>query len=353
MVVTGEKDPGITGLHSERLKERALRTIKALRKEGQPTAPVKEQPNSAFSRPPHSRWRRSASHAAPHSPALPLLSSDWRVRGASQSARPLPLRGRCRGLAQLEAAVGGGMSRLVPCLRSRLLLCECRAVSRGLLRVSLAAGPCRGTAGCGAASDVSMEELLSRSVPPLPPYETKEKAPPPAELRGAEFVRYYRGLPAGPPRAELLTRLARDFGVDHGRVAEFSAKVLQAREQQRELGALLQAEDRLRYYLNPRYRGLFQHLGRLEGGLRFLVELRGDLVEGLASKAVDGPHVKVRAGAQEAVRARGGVCGRAVSRERGSLPCVCDGMALTQRDRHRAAEGVAARLSEARRRSDV
>ncbi|OXB80013.1 UNVERIFIED_CONTAM: hypothetical protein H355_014057 [Colinus virginianus] len=141
-----------------------------------------------------------------------------------------------------------------------------------------------------------MEELLSRSVPPLPPYETKEKAPPPAELRSAEFMRYYRGLAAGPPRAELLALLARDFGVDHGRVAELSAKVLQAREQQRELGALLQAEDRLRYYLKPRYRGLFQQLGRLEGGLRFLVELRGDLVEGLASKAVDGPHVKEMSG---------------------------------------------------------
>ncbi|XP_068811688.1 malonyl-CoA decarboxylase, mitochondrial isoform X3 [Struthio camelus] len=172
------------------------------------------------------------------------------------------------------------MSRLGPCLSPRRLLRRPWAAPRGLRR-DLA----------GAAAP-GMEELLSRSVPPLPPYETKEKAPPPAELRGAEFVRYYRGLEAGPGRAELLTRLARDFGVDHGRVAEFSAKVLQAREQGRELGALLQAEDRLRYYLNPQYRGLFQHLGRLEGGLRFLVELRGDLVDGLATKAVDGPHVK-------------------------------------------------------------
>lgn len=189
------------------------------------------------------------------------------------------------------------MSRLGPCLSSRPLLRGPWAASRGLRRVSAAAAGVRwGPAGSSTASAAGMEELLSRSVPPLPPYETKEKAPPPAELRSAEFVRYYRALEAGPPRAELLTRLARDFGVDHGRVAEFSAKVLQAREQQRELGALLQAEDRLRYYLNPQYRGLFQHLGRLEGGLRFLVELRGDLVEGLANKAVDGPHVKVRAG---------------------------------------------------------
>lgn len=188
------------------------------------------------------------------------------------------------------------MSRLGPCLSPRPLLRGPWAAPRGLRRVSVAAGLRRGPAGSSTASVAGMEELLSRSVPPLPPYETKEKAPPPAELRGAEFVRYYRALGAGQPRAELLTRLARDFGVDHGLVAEFSAKVLQAREQQRELGALLQAEDRLRYYLSPQYRGLFQHLGRLEGGLRFLVELRGDLVEGLATKAVDGPHVKVRAG---------------------------------------------------------
>ncbi|XP_026712656.1 malonyl-CoA decarboxylase, mitochondrial [Athene cunicularia] len=188
------------------------------------------------------------------------------------------------------------MSRLGPWVRPRPRGCGLCAVLRGLRRVSVAAGLRRGLAGSSTASVAGMEELLSRSVPPLPPYETKEKAPPPAELRSAEFVRYYRGLEAGPPRAELLTRLARDFGVDHGRVAEFSAKVLQAREQQRELGALLQAEDRLRYYLNPQYRGLFQHLGRLEGGLRFLVELRSDLVEGLATKVMDGPHVKEMSG---------------------------------------------------------
>lgn len=172
-----------------------------------------------------------------------------------------------------------GMRRLCPRLGPRPLLWAAR-------------GPHRPSSG----SAPGMEELLHRSVPPLPPYETKEKAVPPAELRGAEFVRFYRSLQPGPPRAELLTRLARDFGVEHGRVAEAAAKVLQAREQRREPGALLQAEDRLRYYLNPQYRGLFQQLGRLEGGLRFLVELRADLMEGLASKAVDGPHVKVRAG---------------------------------------------------------
>uniref|UniRef100_A0A8B9U0C9 Malonyl-CoA decarboxylase, mitochondrial n=1 Tax=Anas zonorhyncha TaxID=75864 RepID=A0A8B9U0C9_9AVES len=221
------------------------------------------------------------------------------ARAASQSARPTLLRGRCRGLAPAAAVRGAAMRGLRRGLSRLGLRLGPWAVPRSLRRALRVAGPWRGQSSAGSVSEcggASMEELLSRSVPLLPPYETKEKAPPPAERRSAEFVRFYRGLEAGPRRAELLGCLARDFGADHGRVAEFSAKVLQAREQEREQGALLQAEDRLRYYLTPRYRALFQHLGRLEGGLRFLMELRGDLVEGLAAKAVDGPHVKEMSG---------------------------------------------------------
>ncbi|XP_053126598.1 malonyl-CoA decarboxylase, mitochondrial [Hemicordylus capensis] len=157
------------------------------------------------------------------------------------------------------------------------------------------------TEACGGPTG-AMEAALSRAVPPLPPYETREKAAAPAgaalEQRGAEFMRYYRGLEAGRPRAELLARLARDFGVEHGRVAESSARVLRLHRQQQqqqeedEAGALLQAEDRLRHSLTPRYRGLFQHLGRHEGGLWFLVELRRDLLEALAARQAEGPHVR-------------------------------------------------------------
>ncbi|XP_034644122.1 malonyl-CoA decarboxylase, mitochondrial isoform X2 [Trachemys scripta elegans] len=223
--------------------------------------------------------------------------------GAPRKRCGLALLGRREepGAAARGVPAGCGlasMSRLGPFLVAPRLLCRSWVLPRRPSRVSIVTGPC---AGLGAAASLcsgpaapsrAMEELLSRSVPPLPPYETREKAPPPAELRSAEFMLSYRALQAGPRRAELLARLARDFGVDHGQVAEFSAKVLQAREQQREPGALLQAEDRLRYYLTPRYRGLFQHLGRLEGGLRFLMELRGDLVEALAARHAEGPHVR-------------------------------------------------------------
>ncbi|XP_029463975.1 malonyl-CoA decarboxylase, mitochondrial [Rhinatrema bivittatum] len=143
----------------------------------------------------------------------------------------------------------------------------------------------------GGAAAASMEEVLSKSVPPLPPYETKEKAPPPPEAQGLGFMRYYARL-QGRERAALLARMAAGFGVDHGLVAELSCKVLQAQRQQRDAGTLLQLEDRLRYYLSPQYKLLFSHVSRMKGGIKFLVDLRADLLESLAAKPPEGPHLR-------------------------------------------------------------
>ncbi|XP_030060381.1 malonyl-CoA decarboxylase, mitochondrial [Microcaecilia unicolor] len=137
----------------------------------------------------------------------------------------------------------------------------------------------------------SMEEVLTRSVPPLPAYETKEKWPPPAEAQSLGFMRYYAGLER-PERAAFLARLAAGFGVDHALVAELSGKVLQVQQQQRDLGAVLQLEDRLRHYLTPQYKLLFSHISRLQGGMKFLVDLRADVVESLASKLAEGPQIR-------------------------------------------------------------
>ncbi|XP_014309799.1 oxidative stress-induced growth inhibitor 1 isoform X2 [Myotis lucifugus] len=142
------------------------------------------------------------------------------------------------------------------------------------------------------ALDRAMDELLRRAVPATPVYELREKTPAPAEGQCADFVSFYGGLTEVAERAELLSRLAQGFGVDHGQVAEQSAGVLQLREQPREAAVLLQAEDRLRYALVPRYRGLFHHISKLDGGVRFLVQLRADLIEAQALKLVEGPHVR-------------------------------------------------------------
>ncbi|XP_063168752.1 malonyl-CoA decarboxylase, mitochondrial [Candoia aspera] len=179
---------------------------------------------------------------------------------------------------------------------------RCRATPPQLLRLLARGPPGRprpSAVAMATEAPAGLDEALRRAVPPLPPYETREKAAAPAgaalEQRGAEFMRYYRALGSGGARAELLSRLAGDFGVEHGRAAEGCARVLRLQEAAArggEAGALLQAEDRLRHQLTPRYRGLFQHLGRQEGGLRFLVELRGDLLEALTAREAQGPHVR-------------------------------------------------------------
>uniref|UniRef100_A0A4X2L8N3 Malonyl-CoA decarboxylase, mitochondrial n=1 Tax=Vombatus ursinus TaxID=29139 RepID=A0A4X2L8N3_VOMUR len=139
----------------------------------------------------------------------------------------------------------------------------------------------------GATLERAMDELLGRTVPQAPAYELRDKTPAPAEGQCSDFVRFYDSLEGASQRAELLSRLARGFGVDHGQVAEHSAGVLRLGP-----GALLQAEDRLRYALVPRYRSLFQHISKLEGGVCFLVRLRADLLEAQALKIAEGPHVR-------------------------------------------------------------
>uniref|UniRef100_A0A6I8RH42 Malonyl-CoA decarboxylase n=1 Tax=Xenopus tropicalis TaxID=8364 RepID=A0A6I8RH42_XENTR len=136
----------------------------------------------------------------------------------------------------------------------------------------------------------TMDELLSRSVPPLPPYETKEKCPAPSEIQSINFMQYYRALDKG-DRASFLGKLATEFGVDHTQVTELSSKVVQA-QQKRDMGTVLQVEDRLRYYLTPQYKVLFSHISKLEGGMKFLVDLRADILESLAAKLADGPHIR-------------------------------------------------------------
>ncbi|XP_038394100.1 malonyl-CoA decarboxylase, mitochondrial [Canis lupus familiaris] len=166
------------------------------------------------------------------------------------------------------------------------------------------AGP-RVSSGAAAAAagapERAMDELLRRAVPATPAYELREKTPAPAEGQCADFVSFYGGLAEAAERADLLSRLARGFGVDHGQVAEQSAGVLQLREQPREAAVLLQAEDRLRYALVPRYRGLFHHISKLDGGVRFLVRLRADLLEAQALKLLEGPHVREMNGVLKAM----------------------------------------------------
>ncbi|XP_066540363.1 malonyl-CoA decarboxylase, mitochondrial [Hoplias malabaricus] len=135
----------------------------------------------------------------------------------------------------------------------------------------------------------NMEEILLRTVSPLPTYETRDKSPPPPDSHSMDFMLFYRNLDKG-QKLEFLEKLSREFGVDHRGVSDLALKLLDT--QLRDPATVLQVEDRLRYSLTPRYRHLLGHISRVEGGVKFLVDLRADILDISSSKLSDSPHMR-------------------------------------------------------------
>lgn len=135
-----------------------------------------------------------------------------------------------------------------------------------------------------------MDEILARVVAPLPTYETRDKSPPPPESSSLEFMHFYSNL-CKDDKLSFLNKLSQDFGVDHRGVSELALKLLDT--QLRDLATILQAEDRLRYSLTPRYKQLFNNISKAEGGVKFLVDLRADVLEIISSKASETPDIRV------------------------------------------------------------
>ncbi|XP_019933659.1 malonyl-CoA decarboxylase, mitochondrial [Paralichthys olivaceus] len=158
---------------------------------------------------------------------------------------------------------------------------------RALLKVS--PGALRWYSSPNRSGVSGMEEILARVVAPLPTYETRDKSPPPPESHSLDFMHFYKSLDKE-DRPGFLTQLSRDFGVDHRSVSELATKLQDS--QLRDLATVLQVEDRLRYSLSPRYRHLLNHISRVEGGVKFLVDLRADVLEILSSKSSESAHIK-------------------------------------------------------------
>ncbi|MED6288012.1 hypothetical protein CHARACLAT_022217 [Characodon lateralis] len=173
-------------------------------------------------------------------------------------------------------------------VRSSVKFWRHRAVFKGLPEASSVNGGRWFSASTGRGVSV-MEEILARVVVPLPSYETRDKSPPPPESTSLEFMNFYRGLEKE-SKVDFLSKLSQECGVDHKTVSELAVKLLDT--QRRDQATILQAEDRLRYSLTPRYKQLFSHVSRVEGGVKFLVDLRADLLEILTSKASDSPHIR-------------------------------------------------------------
>ena len=58
--------------------------------------------------------------------------------------------------------------------------------------------------------------------------------------------------------------------------------------QHRSEATLLKSEEHLRQVLRPFYWNLFSHIARLNGGIKFLVDLRGDLLVGRRDEEREG-----------------------------------------------------------------
>uniref|UniRef100_A0A3Q3VJK4 Uncharacterized protein n=1 Tax=Mola mola TaxID=94237 RepID=A0A3Q3VJK4_MOLML len=134
-----------------------------------------------------------------------------------------------------------------------------------------------------------MDEILARVVAPVPTYETRDKSPPPPESNSLEFMHFYSSLEKD-GKLGFLNKLSQDFGVDHKGVSELAARLVDT--QLRDLATILQVEDRLRYSLTPRYKPLLNYISRVEGGVKFLVDLRADVLEMISSKASESPHIR-------------------------------------------------------------
>ncbi|XP_047209542.1 malonyl-CoA decarboxylase, mitochondrial [Girardinichthys multiradiatus] len=173
-------------------------------------------------------------------------------------------------------------------VRSSVRFWRHRAVFKGLPEASSVNVGRWFSASTGRGVSV-MEDILARVVVPLPSYETRDKSPPPPESTSLEFMNFYRGLEKE-SKVDFLSKLSQECGVDHKTVSELAGKLLDTLR--RDQATMLQAEDRLRYSLTPRYKQLFIHVSRVEGGVKFLVDLRADLLEILTSKASDSPHIR-------------------------------------------------------------
>ncbi|XP_065893587.1 malonyl-CoA decarboxylase, mitochondrial-like isoform X2 [Dysidea avara] len=89
-------------------------------------------------------------------------------------------------------------------------------------------------------------------------------------------------------RLALLTVVARDLGVDHDRVREQVQRHITLHNEGRGIPAIVKSEDRMRHALSPLYMQLFNLIGQLEGGVKFLVDLRADLIDVIKKRISNG-----------------------------------------------------------------
>lgn len=82
-------------------------------------------------------------------------------------------------------------------------------------------------------------------------------------------------------RGHFILTLATNHAVDHDRVHSAAQSLVELTD--KIPAKLSKSEDNLRNALSPQYSWLFNRIGRLENGVKFLVDLRTDILVSLDS----------------------------------------------------------------------
>ncbi|XP_052808011.1 malonyl-CoA decarboxylase, mitochondrial-like isoform X2 [Mya arenaria] len=96
------------------------------------------------------------------------------------------------------------------------------------------------------------------------------------------FCELYRSMDAG-SKMELLRHIAENYGVDQTVIVNVAQRVIDI--QTRGDVPMLRAEERLKRALTAKYQLLFTDIGRLEGGVKFLADMRADILWLLSKSA--------------------------------------------------------------------
>lgn len=150
------------------------------------------------------------------------------------------------------------------------------------LRKKLADG--KGGLGCDtepSAISRARDALLLSLGPQL------EKMQP--EAIATSLCTHYKKLETA-EKKHFLALLAGDLGVKHDEAHASAQRLVETFTQQRDEPALLKSELTLRQSLYPFYCTLFIYIARLEGGLKFLLDMREDLLNILSVPSVGTPY---------------------------------------------------------------
>lgn len=100
-----------------------------------------------------------------------------------------------------------------------------------------------------------------------------------SEVEVQKLCNYYRGS-SSDQKLDFLQILASEGSLDHNSVLEAAKNLVVAQDKGE--GAIIQAENRLSQRLIPNYQELFTFISKLNGGVKFLVDLRADLLDHVA-----------------------------------------------------------------------